>query len=957
MIDRAVVASSASAATPSRATQANVRVPLWRGVQPVVALWFRADAATDDSSQADARAARMLAHWRTGAKALRFPEGDLLRYPAPRWLDCDTLPALALCLDARGALTSAPLRPDERRAHDGNASHEMHTLAASDADLLIVVGARVLALRQADGAPLDLSRWIDVDDYALREPFDCSAAVPMPDASKLVGRQVRELLGDKIPPPSAERDAFLERLSGRGRGAEDKGRIGASGERMRAVGQDWLGRFAARWLGGFAALGAAAGGIGQGGQGSNASGLHERQRPVAPSRWRDALTRLAIASRMSRLIGWRHGAYLRKMLRMFEDGDLHEALRHALPIDATGQTRGQAFSAPGRRDDLRLSGASDIGTNIGLPDELREHLRTVYRQTFERLDRAGKIDEALFVLAELLNARQEALDYLERHGRHAQAAELALAWDMPPTTIVRLLLLAGDFERAVQAARRDGEFAGVVAALEKDQPALAIKLRLAWGESLAERGQWLAAMDAVWPVPEARDLAFHWLRMAESAGETLSARALVRRAERFPDTLERYGERLLALANPERETDARRAMAEALLETNAHNAATRAVASAILPALIADRAESRHDLSKARLKRLLHLADDPWLNADAPELSVPVLKNRIDLWDGFGDLRWDAPAAGLRTIHDVAALDDHRYLIALGEAGAAVVDRGGRTLRRYDVPAYALTIGDSRNIALAVAPREHVSRVSRLDLVRHSVVDLGALPITAHADTFDGIAWSLVSRDRILVVDTAKSLQDALWHVGDLPGPIVQTRYLQTQEIHLIRSGEAFEMWVYQLPGRRLLSRDTVHLEEGHGVALIGHGQALQFAVLDRADADARDSGSGDSRDHDDTLDIGFEWYRQPKRVRLRRPEGETAPSIVFQPLSQGALFGLRGERRARYGLYRYRGGAALAEFDWPTSAIPRIRETPDGLLLFDQEGRVLSLARDGTVRDSISVR
>ncbi|MBP6750299.1 MAG: hypothetical protein KA144_11720 [Xanthomonadaceae bacterium] len=961
MVDRAAIVSTASAATTSRAAQAAVRVPLWRGVQPVVALWFRADApksdaskddaSKSDASQADARAARMLAHWRTGAKALRFAEGDLLRYPSARWLDCDALPALALCLDARGALTSAPLRPDERGTHDENSSH--HTLAASDADLLIVGGARVLALRQADGAPLDLSRLIDIDDYALREPFDCSAAVPMPDASKLVGRQVRELLGDKIPPPSAERDAFLERLSGRGRDGSARGG-GAPGERMRAVGQDWLGRFAARWLGGFAALGAAAGGMGQGGQGTNASGVHERQRPVRPSRLRDALTRLAIASRMSRLIGWRHGAYLRKMLQMFEDGDLLEALRHALPIDATGQTRGQAFSAPGRRNDLRLSGASDIGTEIGLPDELREHLRTVYRQTFERLDRAGKVDEALFVLAELLNAKQEALDYLERHGRHAQAAELALAWDMPPTTIVRLLLLAGDFERAVQAARRDGEFASVVAALEKDKPALAIKLRLAWGEALAERGQWLAAMDAVWPVPEARDLAFHWLRMAETAGETLSARALVRRAERFPDTLERYGERLLALANPERETDARRAMAEALLETSAHNAATRAVASAILPALIADRADSRHDLSKARLKRLLQLADDPWLNADAPELSVPQLKTRIDLWDGLGGLRWDAPAVGLRAIYDAAALDDHRYLIALGEAGAAVIDRGGRTLRRYDVPAYALTIGDSRNIALAVAPREHVTRVSRLDLVRHSVADLGALPITAHADAFDGIAWSLVSRDRILVVDTAKSLQDALWHVGDLPGPIVQTRYLPNQEIYLIRSGEAFEIWVYQLPNRRLLSRDTVRIEEGHTVALIGHGQALQFAVLDRPDADDRDSGN-DARD--DTIDIGFEWYRQPKRIRLRKLEGETAPSIVFQPLSQGALFGLRGERRAQYGLYRYRDGTALAEFDWPTSVVPRVRETPDGLLLFDQEGRVLSLARDGTVRDTISVR
>lgn len=927
---------------------AAVRIPLWRGVQPVVALWFPADAPKGDApkdrmSHADARAARMLAHWRTGAKALRFAEGDLLRYPAPRWLDCDTLPALALCADTRGALTSAPLRPDER--------------VANDADLLIVGGARVLALRQTAGAPLDLSRLIDIDDYALREPFDCSAAVPMPDASKLVGRQVRELLGDKIPPPSAERDAFLERLSGRAQGADaDKGRIGASGERMRAVGQDWLGRFVARWLGGFAALGAAAGGGGYGGGygGQGANAIQERQRPVAPSRWRDAMTRLAIASRMSRLIGWRHGAYLRKMLQMFEDGDLHEALRHALPIDATGQSRGQAFSAPGRRGDLRLSGASDIGTEIGLPDELREHLRTVYRQTFERLDRAGKIDEALFVLAELLNAKQEALDYLERHGRYAQAAELALAWDMPPSTIVRLLLLAGDWERAVQAARRDGEFASAIAALEKDKPELAIKLRLAWGESLAERGQWLAAMDAVWPVPEARDLAFHWLQMAEAAGETLSARALVRRAERWPDTLERYGERLLALANPERDADARRAMAEALLEASAHNTATRAVASAILPALIADRADSRHDLSKARLNRLLQIADDPWLNADAPGLSVPALKTRIDLWDGAGGLRWDAPAVGLRAIYDAAALDDHRYLIALGEAGAVVIDRGGRTLQRYDVPAYALTIGESRNIALAVAPREHVSRVSRLDLVRHSVADLGALPIAFQADAFDGIAWSVVSRNRILVVDAAKSLQDALWHVGDLPGPIVQARYLPNHELYLIRSGDAFELWVYQLLGRRLLSRETVRLEEGHAVALIPHGQAIQFAVLDN-DAPDADGRPVDGRN--DTIDIGFEWYTQPKRVRLRKPEGETAPSIVFQALSPGVLLGLRGERSAHYGLYRYRDGIAMAEFDWPASALPRVREHSDGWLLFDQEGRVLALNRDGTVRDAISVR
>ena len=59
---------------------AAVRIPLWRGVQPVVALWFPADAPKGDApkdrmSHADARAARMLAHWRTGAKAQQFVVG------------------------------------------------------------------------------------------------------------------------------------------------------------------------------------------------------------------------------------------------------------------------------------------------------------------------------------------------------------------------------------------------------------------------------------------------------------------------------------------------------------------------------------------------------------------------------------------------------------------------------------------------------------------------------------------------------------------------------------------------------------------------------------------------------------------------------------------------------------------------------------------------------------------
>ena len=152
-----------------------------------------------------------------------------------------------------------------------------------------------------------------------------------------------------------------------------------------------------------------------------------------------------------------------------------------------------------------------------LGDDLESHLRRLYRQAFERLAREGRIDEAVFVLAELLQARREALDYLEAHQRHAQAAELALAWDQPADLIVRLHCLAGDWRRAVAVARRDGAFANAVLQLEKKWPDAAHRLRGEWGEALAQQGDWLAAVNAVWPVQALRAQALAWLQAAESA--------------------------------------------------------------------------------------------------------------------------------------------------------------------------------------------------------------------------------------------------------------------------------------------------------------------------------------------------------------------------------------------------------------------------------------------------------
>ena len=923
---------------PSRATDATVRVPLWTGVQPVAGLWF--DAAQRDG---DAHAARVLAHWRAGAQALRFADGDLLRFPQPVLADCATLPGLALCRcdgDRAGAmLASAPLTDAERAAVRG-------------VDVVLVRGARMHGLRFADGAALDPSTWIDLGDLTLHDAFDCSATIAAPPLPPPTRRDVREALGDRIPPPSEEREQFLRQIAAdtaerKRRAAGGKGGPGSGG----GVGASLVDR-ALGWLGAGVGAIAGAGLARRQHTDTPASGVPRRTAPRPPSAWRDALTRLAVATRASRLIGWRQGAYLRRMMQRFEDGDPIEALRHALPIDGTGASLGQAFGTPGRRDALRLGGQTGASVDIGLDDGTTQHLRDLYRRAFERLDRAGRIDEAAFVLGELLNVRQECLDYLERHGRHVQAAELALTWQMPGATAVRLLLLAGDEARALQVARRDGEFAQAVAALEKTHPALAKRLRLHWGEALADRGEWLAAVDAVWPVAEARNLALGWLRIAEDAGETLSARALVRRAQLSPDTPSVHADRIRALARPgddaldaEAAAAARAALADALLETGARTPALAAIASALLPAIAADRAAGRNALGKSKLNKLRDKCGDPLLHADLPAWSLPPIVQRPTLWARTAPIALTAPAPGLMPILDAAPLPDRDYLLALGEAGVVQVDARGCVRHRHAVPADALVLADNGQVALAVARREGVSRISRLDLVRQTCTDLGSLRVDAHAPRFDGAAWSVVADNRILVIDTARSLRDVVWHVGDLPGRLVVAEYSATHESYLMVTPDGFEAWSYHLPGRRLGHRDRIEIDPMLPLLLQPYGRACQPRI----------AGLTAHR-----LELAFRLHGPERRLEIEGADFTAMHGdgigITCHAAQNGIAIGVSGPGFRRFVLCRGADARSVATIDWPLDGMPRLRERGDHVLLFDDRGRVLDVRLDHTATTAFSL-
>lgn len=388
-------------------------------------------------------------------------------------------------------------------------------------------------------------------------------------------------------------------------------------------------------------------------------GIEARATPAKtkPSRWRRWVTRLTENSRLSALYGKRQAAYMRRMLEMFEDGNFEEALRHAIPLGSEQSSGEQSFGTPQRRQDLMIDHSRGPTRSIRFEHDMEAHLRQIYRQTFERLDREGRIEEAVFVLAELLKVRQESLDYLEKHGRLQQAADLALAWDMPSAMIVRLLCLADNWQRALLVARRDDAFAAAVTLLQGKWPESADRLRLEWAESLTRKGLWLQAVEVIWPLSAERERAARWLLDAEAAGGTLALGALVKRAALLPDTLQAYAEWVEQLRDDPARHAERGALAEILLQHKTHVNALAWLAAAMVHAVLADQIDGHGRLSHLQLQALVSMSKDKLLQADLPG-ALPTLASKVPLSKVAEPLEWAAPFMGNRKILDAVPLEE-----------------------------------------------------------------------------------------------------------------------------------------------------------------------------------------------------------------------------------------------------------------------------------------------------------
>ena len=538
------------------------------------------------------------------------------------------------------------------------------------------------------------------------------------------------------------------------------------------------------------------------GNAAKAATAQKKNNPVAL--WlNQALFRMLDMTGLSRLTADRHARYLGRMMQMLQSGDVHEGLRHAIPLSAA-----QELAAKPRRlfGVLRPRTALQIDPNrpgaawsIGMGPDIFNYLRNLYQQTFQRLDAQGRTEEAAFVLVELLAQYAEAVSYLEKHGRLKLAAEIAEARSLDPALAIRLWWLAGESQRAIALACRTGEFEAAIRLLSAHHPEEADRLRSVWAQRLADEGKFTAAAEAIWPLKDERYLADRWLNLAIDLGGTSAAVAVARKMARFPQNFSEVlsaAETLLADESAE-QVPVRLALIDALLDEEA-TAESQILARMATRALVRDIQQYVHAIPLPRLRKIVDYSGDAALRADVPALSRLQVIHR-------SDAPFDAPEiaahdTGVRSISDIALLPDGRLLLALGEAGMLLLSRTGKTLTFFNQPAHKLVVSDTGSRVIAIAHRGSVCRLTRVDVQARSAAYWCDATITAWCTTFDGSLWIVTHNKDVFLIDTLAKGFDAVWRIPDMDSVIRAVQRSSDRKLFYVvtESPRELTLWTYE---------------------------------------------------------------------------------------------------------------------------------------------------------------
>lgn len=905
---------------------------------------------------------RVLELWSPGVQVYRVGVGCYcVRLHAPRRVECERAPGAPLVKTGQ-SLTAVPLAPDELSALDARPGSVIY--AEGGAALAVTPSAEALE------APED---WLDLSDFA---PAEVESLGLKRAAPRVVAEpepfDARAKL-DGVPPPAPELiEALAELKSGdasKGRAKSSARGAAASRERVRVRLAGLAGSLfssARAFFRGLAqtkrvaVMGGGAGG--KGGSGGAGAGARARSAESWFSRaWRAAAARVLQTTRLARLVGRRQALYLVKMMDMFERGDLDEALRHAIPLsDLPGSlNQAPAFGVPRPRGVLKIEPwQSRASTTIGLGGDVMSHLRQLYQASFARLAAQGRVEEAAFVLAELLRSNSEAVAFLERHGKLKLAAELAEARELPADLVVRQWFLAGDAERAVRIARRAQAFAGAVTRLEKTDKKKAAELRLLWAESLAESGSYAAAVDAVWPLADERHRAREWMDRVIELGGGAAARMLARKLSLVPEEFDEVKARALALLEDESEEQrgARLVFAETLCRGE-RTTGTRTLARAAARAVLRDAGRGPHPMQPKQFRSLVDFSGDGALRADVPPLPARAADARPPAGQ-MTRLEFSPIDRGPTPVTDAMLLEDGRLLVALGEAGAKLLARDGRTVAHFDQPSERLVISDHGDRAVVLAPRGEMWRLARLDFLARRAEPWCEAQLEAFAPDFDGALWFVGAGGDFYAVDATAKGFESLWRVPEAGERVVGVARDATTCRFLTAGPPGHETWLYTLP--LLVLRKRAEVETRHDDETVCARPRLALspdgALIDQS-LYCRVSGaeSAEEKSTAGPSEVGVVAVEPLPRLRLRVFEGgvvkhefeigdaETRPGLpevrgqlVASPVYEGG--------GARVRLFDLRAGSVIGEMHLAGASRVCARLSEKRLTVADDCGRVLVL-------------
>ena len=672
------------------------------------------------------QARRILSLWSVGDSLHTLDDGLLLILSKPRRIRCEDAPGLPLVEYDRHP-SAIPLSPAELR--------ELHLPHGA---VILPHGGRIRVVTLGSASRVDPSLWLELGELTLLQP--ASLAVPPAPPEALVEPMALELRKKLKGIPKAS--------------AMQRETVAALRHAQRQPGA------LAQWLAG------------------KSTPLRSRSAAgnAEKAGWlRKTLYQLLNATGISALVGMRHGRYIARMMEMFEEGNVAEALRHAIPLGNGGSENANPFLGRlvPRRDLGLTSSRGSSAKSVFVDMDLDQMLRSLYRKAFERLERSGQIDEAAFVLAELLDSSAEAVAFLERHGRLRLAAEVAEARALTADLVVRQWMIAGDRTRAIRLARRHGAFPGAILLLERASDLRAAELREEWGRLLADSGNYAAAVEAVWPVEPLKENALEWMRRAIELGGATAARMRARQLSLLVDDDElsasRHAVRTLLGSHDPESAASRTAFATALLDQDLRTDSTRWGAREAARALIRDAALGLSQIDDKSLERLVTLSGDRTLRADLPTIRF----ERSDLATRSPALGILIEDAGSLQIFDAVMLPNGRLLVALGEAGARLLTADGRTVAHFNEPASELVASSTGDRAIALARRGAQVRLARLDLLSFRSEFWCDATLDIWSRSYDGATWFAAEGNTVHAIDATAPKLASLWHWPDLDGRVV----------------------------------------------------------------------------------------------------------------------------------------------------------------------------------------